>query len=374
VPAGKTRKPLRSFGPWGKRVLVVEDGDLIRVEWRENGRRRRRSWDKGSENRKVAIAWAKGKSDNLLGMDEPQPVTVRQLWDQYIEAQTHLRSRTVQLYAYRWRMFERFVRQHRLAVDVSAVTLDSFRKALKKRGIAANQRYAIVQMVQIVFNWAEQRELIDRNPVGRYRFKRSKDEHKHKPTEYRTEEFERILAQWNPQFSREWRPWAVTCLIGHQGTRENAALHLRWEDVDLAEGWITWPAQFDKVGREWQQPIRAGARSALFTASEWRERDHYQGPWVFYSSWEKRRKRDKPYGAQAYWKALRDAEKRAGVEHQKYRSAHGFRKMVVGEITKLTGNPVYALQFVGDRDLKQANTYIIERPDELVAIAEELDR
>ena len=43
-------------------------------------------------------------------------------------------------------------------------------------------------------------------------------------------------------------------------------MHLRWENVDLEAGVITWRAQYDKVGHEWSQPIRDGARTALFTA------------------------------------------------------------------------------------------------------------
>ena len=70
-------------------------------------------------------------------------------------------------------------------------------------------------------------------------------------------------------------------LIGHQGVRQRAALHLRWEDVDLDARVITWRARYDKVGREWSQPIRDATRSALLTALYWRERDGYTGPWVF---------------------------------------------------------------------------------------------
>ena len=38
-------------------------------------------------------------------------------------------------------------------------------------------------------------------------------------------------------------------VLRHQGIRVRAALHLRWDDIDLAEGRITWCAAFDKLGR-----------------------------------------------------------------------------------------------------------------------------
>jgi len=143
-----------------------------------------------------------------------------------------------------------------------------------------------------------------------------------------------------------------------------------WGITDVGEDLFTWPAATDKTGRTWQQPIRAETAHVLTVARSWRERNGYAGPWVFYSSHQDGLE---PYKVQAFWRMLREAEKRAGVEHHAYRAAHGFRRMVVTEIVARTGNLVHALQFVGDRDLKQAKVYVKERPDVLVAVAAALD-
>ena len=83
---------------------------------------------------------------------------------------------------------------------------------------------------------------------------------------------------------------------------------------------------------------------------------------------------DVPYKVQGFWYQLRQAEDRAGVEHQPYRAAHGFWKMVVGDGLDVTGNIVHALQFVGDSDMKQAATYAKKRADRLREHAVKLDR
>ncbi len=161
------------------------------------------------------------------------------------------------------------------------------------------------------------------------------------------------------------------------GVRQRAALHLQWEDVDLEAGVVTWRAQYDKVGREWSQPIRDATRSALLTALYWRERDGYTGPWVFYSSWSSKAKgREAPgvFGAQGLWKALRNAEVAAGVPSLPLRSAHGLRRMVAGEVLRETGDLVLATHFIGDTDFRVMQRYLKRRDDRLEAVAKQLDK
>jgi hypothetical protein len=54
---------------------------------------------------------------------------------------------------------------------------------------------------------------------------------------------------------------------------------------------------------------------------------------------------------------------------------HEFRRMVAGEIIKLTGDIVSAAHFIGDKDLRVVNkSYTKRRDDRLRDVAERLDQ
>ncbi len=76
--------------------------------------------------------------------------------------------------------------------------------------------------------------------------------------------------------------------------------------------------------------------TALLTALVWRERDYYDGDWVFYASHRRRRERDEPYRNTSFLKMLGFVEERAGVPHIELRGAHGLRRMVAGEVLQET--------------------------------------
>jgi integrase len=175
-----------------------------------------------------------------------------------------------------------------------------------------------------------------------------------------------------------WRPWATIMLLAHQGPRAHSALHLRWEDVDFVRGAITWRSRWDKMGKEWLSSMTLGGYSALVTAWWWRKRDGYQGPWVFYSSHEKRRSLGNDPGAvyreDSLWLALAKAERAAGIAHKPGRATHGFRRGVCGDILEHTHDAKLALDFIGDSDLRQAKRYLKVRDQRLIEAAAVIDR
>jgi integrase len=218
--------------------------------------------------------------------------TTLELWERFAEAEfPHLRPRTQQLYAQRWRRWQVFIGHAFPAAEATLENLDQYRAALAKGDMAPNQIGEHLKQVKLVYAWAERRELVARNRIALYRFKLGKEERRHEPAEYRIEDFERLVAQMSPQSSRTWRPWALLMVLGHQGVRVRAALHLCWDDVDFAAAWLTWRPAFDKLGREWSQPLRLGTYSTLLTAKWWRDRAVLEGtlvpadsPWVFFST------------------------------------------------------------------------------------------
>jgi integrase len=154
-----------------------------------------------------------------------------------------------------------------------------------------------------------------------------------------------------------WRAHAVLALCGWQGARQNAVLHLRWDDLDLEAGAVVWRARWDKVGREWVQPLRAGSIAVLRAVQE-RTGGH---GWVFPAA--SRKSGREVYSAQSLWSALRRAERAAGITHQGRRGAHGLRRMLFNDVLAATGDIGAAMAAIHDTDLRVASRYLQGRDD-----------
>jgi hypothetical protein len=76
------------------------------------------------------------------------------------------------------------------------------------------------------------------------------------------------------------------------------------------------------------------------------------------------------YRIQSFSAALVKAESRAGIEHLLYRGAHGMHGMVAGEVNAKTGDPVLAMHYIGDTDMKTMKRYLKRRDERLRAVAE----
>jgi integrase len=257
-----------------------------------------------------------------------------------------------------------------VAEDLGVDSLAGLRAALEKQGLAVNTIARIVRGVKVVYNWGEAHELIARNKVHRYRFKVGKDKKPGKVAEYRKEDFLALCAAL-PLDGRNWRAGGIVRLCGLQGVRQGAVRHLRWEDVSLATMTVTWRAKWDKLGREWKQPLRTESSHVLFRLGA---PDRFTGsPWVFPAP-RKRKTADPVYSAQALWWALTEAEKRAGIPHLANRGAHGLRRMLAGDIMALTGNLKTAGDAIGDKDLRVLQQhYLGDREDQVRAAFERLD-
>lgn len=306
-----------SYGVHGGKANVFKESRCYRVEWRREGSRKRQSFPKTTEGLRDAKSFAEGIAFRERHTPDTPSIGLRELWVKYTASRnfTRLREKTQEVYANRWVKWERFMGHQHPAGSVTQDDLDAFHMALAEQGTAPNQIGAHIGQAKMVHAWGKRRRLLAENDIADYEFRLGKDEHREEPEEYSWDEFERIIEHFNPQNAREWRRSAVIMLLGHQGVRERAALHLRWKDLDLERGVVTWPAQFDKMGKTWTQPMRDGTRSALFTSLYWRAKQQYTGPWVFWSPWgEKKRKgHEVPgvYGAQALWKGGTTGPKRS---------------------------------------------------------------
>jgi integrase len=368
------RKTIASYGPYGRRVRVFLEGERVVALWYVDGKDRQESWPHTRDGITAAKAWAKGFANRRDGVTSAHRPTTRELWDRYWAAEAnHLRPRSQLRYRERWSWWERFVGRESIAEDVSIETAALFRRELERLGNATYQIRMILQVVRIAYNWGQRARAIRENPLTAYRFKVARDQPaQHEPAEYRREDFDRMVGALRAQWGTEWRASTALLVIGNQGTRQNAALHLQWADVDFLHGTLTWQGAYDKLGRTWHQPMRLETYAALLTARWWRARLGYAGPWVFPPA---RIRNPGPYTAQSLWHQQQRAERLAGVTHLELRAAHGLRRMVVNDILAATGGDLEAAaQFIGDRDLRVVRGgYRRTRDDAMAGLADRLD-
>lgn len=403
------RKALPGFGVKGRlgsrgaMVRAFLEAGRIVVAWTEQGARKRQSWLDGGDARQTAAAFAQGIADRLARLAAghvvaPAPValTVRQLWQAYAAAEfDHLRARTQLRYRERWDAFELFVGTTMRADQVTRAHLDGFKLALRKKGHVATQIGRYLSTVRQVYRWGIDNDRVagpHAPKVLTYRFKRAKEDKVIEVGEFTPDEARQLLAYFDPRNARRWRPYVATYVFAFAGPRANAALALEWRDVDFVARTVTWRPELDKQGKLRVQPVPDEVMDALYVAYGWALADGYAGPFVFFrpgmATIERDRRKprayvsqrraarvatlvDKPYTYGALNVALTKAQKAVGITPQAYRSTHGFRRLVVGNLLAATGSLEQAGQYVGDIDLRVLRkSYAKDRPEELRRLAD----
>ena len=64
----------------------------------------------------------------------------------------------------------------------------------------------------------------------------------------------------------------------------------------------------------------------------------------------------------------------AGVPHIRNRGAHGFRRMIAGDLVDATGSNAHAMEAIGDRSVKMAETYVLRRRGRKAQAMKALDK
>jgi integrase len=367
---------------------VLEDAtaDEVVVQYKDGrGVSRRRIFPRSKQGRKDAIAWGETyHEERSKGHGGTPETTHQQLWKAYMESPAFQsrRAKTRQNYAERWRKWMHFRGERTKVDETTLLHVDQFYAARKAAGRSANQTRGIIAVARIVYSWGQTRKLVTVNELALYRWHTAEGEEAQEPEEYTETEFLAVLAQLPPQSHRHWRAHVALMLAGHQGIRANAVLHLAWADTHPGEALFIWPAVYQKNRRDFPQPMTWDAVAALETARYWRDRLGYEGPWVLFAGGgakpigsiahgnarhgrkERTAVQDTAYTYQALWVKLM-AEKAAGVAHKPRRALHGFRKMVAGNVSDRTGDDRLGMQFIGDRDMKQAKRYLKRRDERM---------
>jgi integrase len=315
----------------------------------------------------AAIEFARGVIEEAAKPIKTATLTVEQLFQRFEEENAaHLRPNTRRIYRQTFAEFQNFVGPHTIAEDCTRDNCVKLRAHLESRTLAINTMRRVFVTVRRVYRWGEHAGMIPPSSILRYTFQVAKDRRPVPPPEYRLEEFVAIIAAC-PLDGTRWRPGAILRLCGYQGARQHAVLHLAWSDVDWAADELIWRSGWDKMGREWRQPMRKPTRAVLELL--WEKAGRPASGWVFPAP----RGSGDVYTIQSLWAGLRAAETAAGVERKKGRAGHGLRRMLAGDVAELTGNVKEALDAIGDSDIRQAERYIQRRGDRLRETFDRLD-
>lgn len=377
-----SRTAIAKFGRYKGTVnvygLTLDGEPVARVEWRQFGQRKTETFRGPKRDREnAAKSYAEGIAERLRAGDAPKPVrrTVGDLWKAYLTAHgVDWRPKTRTLNASRWRVFTLHVNPLTFADLVTPETLDTWREQLlsTKTGktgapMARNQVAHHIQLVKSVFRFARARKLLTENPIADYAVRKGRDYQPLEVAEFTPEEWGKILAELPYRSTRAWRVWLAIALDGLLAPRSNALLKLEWRDVDLAARTVTWRGQLDKVGKTRVQPLPRDAVLAFRVANVWRARIGYAGAYVFPPVQER--------NAAGHWtyaslnRQLHLACDRAGVGRVKYRAMHGLRRMVGGNVLKVTGDITKVGDYLGDSDVRVLRrSYLRNRPDQLAAV------
>lgn len=382
------RKLVKEYGSHGRSVRVFIETfadsrrqDLVRVEWREHGKRKTESLPNSRDNQARAKAFAEGVAERLTlhGTVEREALTMHELGERYLLAHPTpetWRPKTRRTFLTRWKVWITFARAERVIDTVTPETLDEFRAALRSQEYAINQIVNHVQMIKSVYRFARARKYLAENPIADYVMKLSRDQRRLEVPEWTAEECGKILGELSPRSPKYWRAYVAIALDATLGGRSNALLHLEWRDVDMTKREVRWRPELDKLAKDRPQPLPRDAVRALRIAKVWRARIGYDGPFIIPGDAKRQKHRHKPLGAYSYQalnQALRNAADRAGVTWIDYRAMHGFRRMVLNNALALTGNLTRAGQFIGDTDMRTlTRSYVRVRSEELRDVADGL--
>jgi integrase len=368
----KKKRTIARFGTHGAsaRVFIERGGDLVRVQWRQQGALKTQSWPNTPEYQDEARAFAQTVAHELGEAQAPRArLTVRQLWAMHSQAEfPRLRPRTCALRSADWRKWEAFVGSDTIAEDIGRDKMVEFKAELEAIPLGVNTIRETIKSVKLVYAWGVEHEVLRRDRLAPYKYKVAKDKRPAPVEEYRQPELVALLQQLPLDDGRTWRAHGVLAVCGYQGARQWSVLHLRKADIDLEQGILTWRAEWDKNGVTWTQPLRPQTRAVLAVCL----RRSGESEWVFPAG--NTLNKGAVYTAQSLWCSLVAAEKRAGITHKRNRGAHGLRRLLAGEVMALTGNLKDAADAIGDKSLKVVEkSYLVKRDDRVREVFGMLD-
>ena len=278
----RTRRGRRSYsaGEWGRnRVRVFPDPKtgLLQIEWRDNGRRltrslKHRDWARA---KRQADEVATGRGAQLVcsykGQTEPEPLTLKELFDIYGEEVSPTKGEQAQKYdPVATEMFLGFFGRDRRPTTLCQRDWDRFIRDRRAGRVGPSGRPVSDRSIErdlkfllAVFNWAAKsrdeqgRLFLQSNPLRGLKVPKEKNPRRVVLTQAEYEALLRVAGEV------DWRFRAALVLAHETGHRIGAIRQLRWSDIGLECGIIRWRGENEKTGYEHRTPVSAKALGVL---------------------------------------------------------------------------------------------------------------
>ena len=250
----RTKRDRRSYsaGEWGRnRVRVFPDPrtGIMQVEWREDGRKMRRSlrhrdWGRGKRQADEIAAGLTEPVATDVTQAKPEPLTLKTLFDIYGDEVTPTKAERSWKYdRAAMQMFLRFFGKHRKASTLSQRDWDRFIRARRAGTTGGNRQPAGDRTIQrdlkfllAVLNWAARSRdeegmlLLESNPLRGLKTPFEKNPTRVILTQAEYEALLRVADEV------DWR-FRVALVLAHEtGHRIGAICQLRWSGIDSEAG------------------------------------------------------------------------------------------------------------------------------------------
>jgi integrase len=334
------------------RAFAKADGSLY-LEFREQDGTKKRTALKHTDKRKAAeqadeLAAMLLKVDAAQAVAAAAPLTLRSMFDSYGREITPSKAPATQ--AHDRACFVMFCRLFGANTDPAKLCRSDWDKFIKERragriGLgkkkfrpAGNETIAKdLKTLRAVLRWGTEA----RNPAGEFYLQRDPLKGLPFPSELNpqrptlTEAQYRALLTVAERMNPTFRLLLVT--VHQTGHRIGAVRQLRWSDLDLEHGLVTWPASTDKMGRSHTTPLSQVAVEALREAQ--RRTGAIGQAWIFPAPTSP----EEPCSRYAVDRWLENAVKYAGLKVPKRFGFHSFRRAFATDLKEVPLRDLMAL-------------------------------
>jgi integrase len=246
--------------------------------------------------------------------------------------------------------FVKFVGPHQLVSDVSTLDLQNYRTRLIGARNSPNTINNRIAAVKAMYNWALDNEIIDRSPRLKA-LKKVTPQKAEKPT-FTPPQIQALLQDAGVQMKAMiWL--GLNCGFGCTDCAE-----LRWKNLDLDHGRVTFPRGKTGIGRNlplWPETVQA--LQAVPRQGELVFSTHSGNPWVRTISSKQEDGTTKYTKNDAVTKEFSKIMKKAGIEAPKGVGFYTLRR-TAATMAANSGDPFAVQKLLGHADVKMASTYV----------------
>ncbi len=242
------------------------------------------------------------------------------------------RENTKRLYRYTLRWLDKFLDRPATLDDLTDDTLNRFANWRREQGRQENTVNRNLTDLIAMWRWAHKKNYVQELPdieIGK--------EVKKTPIAWKQKELDRIFESARQEEGRiggvPAAVWWNTLLLmfWDTGERKGAVMALKWDSVDTEDGWVRFPADTRKGGREDNsRRLAKDTRASLESLRRWQETAEVYSPTGEVFLWDF----SETYLYRLYGKIL----KRAGLPDGPAYKFHCLRKTVASHFEKAGGN------------------------------------